>query len=332
MKKAETFHPMDPNRPIPKVPEAEIVHAEPEWFRDAIAAPHETRALMVDGASVNYLRWGDNDPTRPGVLFVHGNGAHAKWFSFIAPLLTSELNVASVDLPGMGDSDWRDGYSRESFAHAIAEIAADADLGPKPVIVGHSFGGFVTLIAASLYGERFGGIVLADFAVRAPEEHVEWFLDQPPRKPTRIYPDYETALGRFRLAPAQDCANRYIVDYIARHSLIEVRKGDNPGRGPSAEAGWTWKFDPSVFNGLRMGSDHAELYASLPCKAASVFGMESVHYDPARMAYLRELGPRHALFAIPGAQHHIMLDRPHAFAAAVDALMAAWRTEGALSG
>jgi len=33
---------------------------------------------------------------------------------------------------------------------------------------------------------------------------------------------------------------------------------------------------------------------------------------------------------VPGAQHHIMLDQPQAFATAVGALMAQWQAEGAL--
>lgn len=315
--------------PVRTIPDEDVTRHRPQWFRDALAARRESRRLTVDGAAIHYLRWGNDDPKRPGILFVHGNGAHAEWFSFIAPLLTGRYNVAAMDLGGMGDSDWREHYSRDSFAHEIGAVAFDAGLGPKPVIVGHSFGGFVTLMAGKHYGEKLGGLILADFTVRSPDEAREWFIEGG-RRPTRIYPDFETAKARFRLAPLQPCANGFIVDYIAGLSLREVKKGDNPGRRPSAEAGWTWKFDAELFNGLSMGDDHADIYKTLACKGATMMGIDSKDYDPASITFLRKLAPEKPVFTIPGAQHHIMLDQPHAFAAAVAALMAQWEADGAL--
>lgn len=312
------------------LPDEDIIRHQPQWFREALAVPYESRRVTVDGTSIHYLRWGNDDPKRPGILFVHGNGAHAHWFAFIAPLLAHRYNVASMDLGGMGDSDWRPHYTRDTFAHEIGAVAFDARLGPKPVIVGHSFGGFTTLMAGKHYSSRLGGLILADFTVRSPETAREWFLDDRTRKPTRIYPDFETAKARFRLAPLQPCANGFIIDYIGGLSLREVRIGDNPGRRPSSEAGWTWKFDAELFNGLQMGSDHAEIYKNLACPSATVFGLESKDYDAASVAFLRDLAPHRPVFTVPGAQHHIMLDQPHAFASSVGSLMAQWETEGAL--
>ncbi len=313
------------------IPEEDVITHRPQWFREALAAPYESRHVMVDGANIHYLRWGNDDPKRPGLLFVHGNGAHAYWFSFIAPLLTQHYNVASMDLGGMGDSDWRETYTRDSFAHEIGAVAADANLGPKPVIVGHSFGGFVTLMAGNHYSDKFGGIILADFTVRGPDTHREWFLDGPTRRPTRIYPDFETAKARFRLAPLQPCANGFIVDYIGGLSLREVKIGENKGRRPSTEAGWTWKFDAEIFNGLEMINDHAEIYKNLKCRKATMFGLESKDFDPASIQFLRNLAPDAPVFTVPGAQHHIMLDQPHAFATAVASIMAQWEADGALT-
>ncbi len=316
------------------IPDEDVIRHRPHWFREARPMRPESRRLTVDGAEIHYLRWGpknrDADPKRPGILFVHGNGAHAWWFAFIAPLLAEHYNVASIDLGGMGDSDWRRAYSRDTFAREIGEVALAAGLGPKPVIVGHSFGGFVSLIAAKHYGGRLGGLILCDFTVRPPEEVREWFLDGPERKPTRIYPDLETAKARFRLAPLQPCANGFILDYIGALSLREVTKGETRGKRTFEETGWTWKFDHSIFDGLRMGADHADIYANLACRGATMFGIDSKDYEPASLDFLRKLAPEKPVFTIPGAQHHIMLDQPHAFAAAVAALMARWHADGAL--
>ena len=311
-------------------PDEDVIRHRPQWFRQALDAPYESRTLTVDGTDIHYLYWGNGDTSRPGILFVHGNGAHAHWFHFIAPLLTTHYNVASMDLGGMGDSGWRIDYSRETFAREIGEVALNAGLGPKPAVVAHSFGGFVSLIAAKHYGERLGGLLLCDFTVRPADDAHEWFLNDPERRPTKIYKDFEEAKSRFRLAPLQPCANGFILDYIGPLSLRAVTKGETRGKRTFEETGWTWKFDASIFNGLRMGNDHAEIYANLACRGATMFGLESKDYEPAKLDFLRRLAPEKPVFTVPGAQHHIMLDQPHAFAASVGAIMAQWQAEGAL--
>lgn len=312
------------------LPDEDIILHRPLWFREALAAPYESRTLNVDGTDIHYLRWGNNDPARPGLLFVHGNGAHAHWFHFIAPLLTEHYNVAAMDLGGMGDSGWRLSYTRETFAREIGEVALAAGLGPKPVVVGHSFGGFVSLIAGKHYGEQLGGLILCDFTVRPADNPHEWFLNQPPRRPTKIYKTFEEATSRFRLAPLQPCANSFILDYIGPLSLRAVTKGETRGKRTFEETGWTWKFDHSIFDGLRMGGDHAEIYRNLACRGATMFGLDSKDYDPKTVQFLRELSPEKPVFTVPNAQHHIMLDQPQAFATAVAVLMAQWQAEGAL--
>jgi pimeloyl-ACP methyl ester carboxylesterase len=319
------------NQPeIALFPEEDLIHHRPDWFRKALAEEGETRFVTSEGTKIHYRFWKAKRADRPGLVFVHGNGAHARWFDFIAPQLTDDYNVASMDLPGMGDSGWRTEYTRETYAHAIAAVAFEGGLGEKPVIVGHSFGGFVTLITGGLYGDRLGGVMLCDFRVCPPENAMEWFKNDPPRRATRIYPDFETAAARFRLAPLQDCVNRYILDYIGGHSLIEVKEGEDRGRGPETASGWTWKFDPFAYEGLHMGPDHADMFRTMPCKVAGIYGAQSKDYDPETIAFMRKTRPDAPIFTIPHAQHHIMLDQPIAFSSAVHALMSSWEAEGAL--
>jgi len=85
----------------------------PQWFEDAINVPSESAFVHAAGIGTHYLRWGDR--ARPGLLLVHGNGAHAYWWSFIAPFLAREYNVAALDLSGMGDSGHRSEYQMDLF-------------------------------------------------------------------------------------------------------------------------------------------------------------------------------------------------------------------------
>src|SRR5690606_39841261 len=53
----------------------------PDWFATALAQAPEELSAEVAGAKLEVLAWGERG--RPGLLFLHGNGAHARWWSLI---------------------------------------------------------------------------------------------------------------------------------------------------------------------------------------------------------------------------------------------------------
>ncbi|KCZ85431.1 alpha/beta fold family hydrolase [Hyphomonas adhaerens MHS-3] len=285
----------------------------PEWFRKAVATPYETASVEVKGANVTYQRWGKRGA--PGLLLVHGNGAHAHWWDFIAPYFAEEYNVAAITFAGMGDSDNRDSYNMATFAEeevAVAEAAGLFDGPTKPIIVAHSFGGFVTLVTGAKYGDRFDGMVIVDSPVNPPERPHRG----PDRKgrPNRVYPDLASALSRFRLAPPQLCENLYAVDYIARWSL---KKAD--------EGGWTWKFDPMIWTHFDPGKDPGEMLQAARCRVAIIRGENSSLMPDDVREYMRKLlGYQVPFISIPHADHHVMLDQPIAFIAALRTMLAEW--------
>src|ERR1700754_2659259 len=95
----------------------------PAWFAKALAASPERALLPTPRGRIETLTWGERG--KPGLLLVHGNTAHADWWSFIAPLFSADYRVSAMSLAGMGDSDWRDRYSSEDFC-ADAEAVACA--------------------------------------------------------------------------------------------------------------------------------------------------------------------------------------------------------------
>ena len=295
----------------PLAPFGGEVPAAPEWFAQAVAVAPEQRSVTVEGARINYLRWGDC--ARPGLLLVHGNGAHAYWWSFVAPFLAREYNVAAMDLSGMGNSDWRKSYTMEVFAEEQLAVCADAGmfgLSEPPIIVAHSFGGFVTMLTGALYGERLAGTVIVDSPVNTPDRPG----GPPPRQPRphNVYPTMAAALARFRLMPPQSCDNLYIVDWVARHSLKAV------------EGGFSWKFDPRIWQDFSIGDTAARL-RDTRCRIAIFRGENSILLPPEIGEYMFNLLGRSApVVEIPQAQHHVMLDQPLAFVAALRALLADW--------
>ncbi len=283
----------------------------PEWFDRAIATPYRERTVEVEGVPIHYLAWGD--PALPGVVLVHGGAAHAHWWSFLAPLLTSSYSVVAPDLSGHGDSGGRERYTMELWAQEVMAVAADADFVTPPVLVGHSMGGLVSIVASSLFGDELAGAIIVDSPVRRPDpESDEGQRGRSFRNP-KTYDTLEDALQRFRLVPEQPCENRHVLDFIARRSLREVDGGR-----------FTWKFDPGVF----LHRDRLPLASFLQntrTRIALMRGQYSRVVPPETGEYMYELLDRNApQVEIPEAHHHLILDQPLAFIAALRALLADW--------
>ncbi|MEZ5557194.1 MAG: alpha/beta hydrolase [Pseudomonadales bacterium] len=280
----------------------------PEWFFEAVETPYEERTVEVDECDVAYQLWerrADAEPGHAPLLLIHGMNAHSHWWDFIAPQLTDRHRCAAMNLTGMGDSDYRYQYDAATYAAEIRAVCDDAGFGDDVVVVGHSFGGYMAVKAMNLFPDRFGALILVDSGIRHPDEPV-------PDRPSmggraKVYPDRETALGRFRLQPPQPCANEYILQYIARNSLLPVDDG-----------GWAWKFDEDLPGSLKDVMRTADDYRNLRVKLGVIYGADSELFSKRSLEYMRELIPQDfPAAAIDNAQHHVFLDQPLAFVAAL---------------
>ena len=276
----------------------------PEWFFAAVETESDIGSVEVEDCDVVYRSW----PSKANrdMLLVHGMNAHSRWWDFIAPKLTDAYRVVAMDLTGMGDSDYRYCYDAATYAREIVGVCDAAALNNDVIVVGHSFGGNMATKAANLYADRFGALILADSGLRHPDERLP---DYPPMSGRdKIYPDRETALARFRLQPPQPCENAYILEYIARHSLMSVAGG-----------GWAWKFDEDLPNTLKGAERAPDDYAGLTLPVGLIYGAESELFTEMTREHLQSLipGEVHSV-AIENARHHLFLDRPRAF---VDALI-----------
>jgi pimeloyl-ACP methyl ester carboxylesterase len=143
----------------------------PKWFEAAIACEPQRSFFTSAGANIELLSWGREDA--PTLFFLHGNGAHAEWWSHIAPFFTGQWRCVTISYSGMGRSDWRpEGYTVDTFAQEVldAVVAAGLDKGPaRPILIAHSFGGAVGIAAASR-ADYFGGLVMIDTPVNMDRE------------------------------------------------------------------------------------------------------------------------------------------------------------------
>ena len=296
----------------------------PAWFSAAWATAPERDRVRVDGADIATRAWGER--TAPTLVLVHGGAAHARWWDGLGPLLARDHRVVAVDLSGHGDSDWRDSYRAQQWAEEVLAAGVHCGGVGPPTVVGHSMGGFVTIVLAASHGVDLAGAIVLDAPVRRPDPESEEGRDGNMFRAPKIYPDLETAVAHFHLVPPQPCSNHWLVDAVARSSLRQTPDG------------WRWKFDPRVFtdrHGPSQPSDFSEQLGQVACRVAVVNGQLSAIVDAdvrAHMASLLAGAPAAQagvpVVDVPEAHHHLMLDQPLATITAIRAVLASWRPIG----
>ena len=89
------------------------------------------------------------------------------------------------------------------------------------------------------------------------------------------------------------------------------------------EGGWEWKFDPALFKHTLVPL--RDQLASVKCRVALFRGELSVTVPADTAEYMYELTDRAApVVTIPAAHHHLVLDQPLSFVAALRTLLADW--------
>lgn len=284
--------------------------AYPDWALAALADAPERTNVHISGANIEVLSWGKIGD--PGVLLLHGNGASADWWSFLAPILAKAgYRVIAMSFSGMGGSDWRETYQMDTFVGEILAVVDATQLTTPtrlPVVAGHSFGGFPALLAGLRHAGKIGGLIMLDTGIEPPGE--EW--TGPPKRtaPNRVYATMIEALARFRLAPPQPCENHWALDHIARTSLKQV------------EGGWTWKFDPFLWNSF-VFTRVSDIVKDLAVPTIIMRGSQSYLMADRIWGFMKSvLPPKTGYVTIPEANHHVMLDQPLATLAALEAALA----------
>lgn len=302
----------------------------PAWFNWALDYPCEEGAVDVNGASIKYTAWGD--PNQRGMLFIHGGRAHRNWWRPFAPFFAEQFRVAAFDLSGMGDSDWRTRYSMDCLVDEVFAVieAAKLNLRGLPIVVGHSFGGYVTLAAVEREGERFSGAVVIDSPIAKPDPAEGYTVSragdkkkkeqdekQTRKQSKRVYDAMHEPIERFRLLPNQPCTELYLLDYIARQGLIKAPKEDGG-------VGWTWKFDPHQGDNFDIHFDR-DLFTAPRCPLGFIYGEESAFVKLDGFEHLKErVAGRSPFIMMPAAHHHLMLDQPIAFISTLRTLVSCW--------
>lgn len=102
----------------------------------------------IKNVDINYIDYGNGDNT---LVFLHGWGQNISMMKPLGDRLRKENRIIIVDLPGFGNSQEPDTiWTLNDYVEAIHILLQDLDV-KSPILLGHSFGGKISLLYASIY-------------------------------------------------------------------------------------------------------------------------------------------------------------------------------------
>lgn len=137
------------------------------------------RFLGVAGGQVHLWCAGDGGPT---VMFLSAIGGDDTLVP-IADRISEDAVACFYNRPGDGDTEQPDGpRTAAEDAADLHELLATAQIEPPVVLVGHSYGGLIALIAAAEHPEETAGMVLVDASQPNAEEAMYGVMSEAQRQ------------------------------------------------------------------------------------------------------------------------------------------------------
>ena len=271
------------------------------------AAPYADRFVEAGGLKLHYQDFGS--PGKPVMVCLHGGAAHGHWFDFVAAAFTPDFHVLALDQRGHGDSAWVDppAYAYQDYAADLDKVAAKLDLRDF-VLVGHSMGGMVAVVYAATYPGRMKKLVVVDTSLNLSQERIAAMRDVGNRGGSS-YATREELVARYKLRPGNSLAAPEVVRHIASHSVRQFPDG------------WRYKFDRSVY-ALREQMDGLPCWEHIKVPALLVRGAQSQRITPEIVAAVKARAPQVELATVADSDHHVTLDNPAGFIAAVKPFLA----------
>jgi pimeloyl-ACP methyl ester carboxylesterase len=282
-----------------------------------LALREPDRATFADLGRTRIRLWQWGDPADPVVMLLHGGWDHGRMWDEFAPRVAAlGYHAVAWDARGHGDSGRLpvSGAWWNMFLVDLAQVVHSLSPGAPVRIVGHSFGGGVTLAFAATFPQFVDRVVNIDGLGPPPEMF--------------MVHDHAAVASQW-LADAEKLWDRPQREYASVHEMAEKRKGINirlpmewcehlaaHGTRPGPGGGWTWKSDHLFRLGAPVPFSDDSLmaeYRALRCPVLYLTGREPDQWGDLpedirarRLSVIADV--RHVV--VPDAGHYVHIEQP----------------------
>jgi len=137
------------------------------------------RKKLIDTCDNRRLYSKYSQKSTPSVIFIAGLGDSCETWNEVQGRISQETSTFSYDRAGVGRSRVTSApRTCLDLVEELSELLLELEVQPPYVLVGHSFGGLVARLYASLYPQVISGIILVDAAPEYKELAYEKVLPE----------------------------------------------------------------------------------------------------------------------------------------------------------
>ena len=267
-----------------------------------------TRQFQNNDVTLVASEWGE--PDSPSVLLLHGAGQTRHTWNKLAKSLASDgYYVLSLDLRGHGDSSWSPvgDYSSDAFISDLRYVIGQ--LSTKPIMVGASLGGLMSLLTVGESNESIAkALVLVDITPDVDEGGK-----------ARIIEFMQSNLSGF--ANTDEAADS-ISAYLPHRPKPKDSSGLLRNLRLNDDGRYYWHWDPAFFTGVNAthndpDSRNASAAANVTIPTLLLRGEHSELVSEQAVEKLLKMIPGSKYVDISDAHHMIVGDNNDAFSGAV---------------
>jgi pimeloyl-ACP methyl ester carboxylesterase len=249
------------------------------------------KTFKRDNASISYHITGGGEIT---LLFVHGSYIDQTYWKSQVGFFNTDYTIVTLDLPGHGQSGTeRKNWSVMGFAEDVVALMKELSL-RNVVLIGHSLGAAVCLMAATMHPTAVLGFIAIEFFKNAGNPLPPEYQQQVSNIIKQLHTDFRNTNEQY--------ARKYLLTPQTpapiTKKIVEAYRNAYQPMGIATT--------PEIFDLYQV---EAELLPQLKCKLYVV----NADYMPTNEAALQKLSPNgFEVLHIKGTSHYPMLENPDA--------------------
>lgn len=147
--------------------------------------------VMIEDTKVAFKKYGSG---KRSILMVHGWGGSSASLEELGKLLSKDKKVYLLDLPGFGFSSLpKQDWGVSDYVDIVQQFIEKLQI-ERPIFIGHSFGGGLGMMLASLRPKLLSSLILL-----APAYHREPKVSKSSRLLNKLLPVYKSIKPRLKL-------------------------------------------------------------------------------------------------------------------------------------